>query len=99
MAVRLVIPLIRRRKLILFDRASPRLKDADIPADRIRDLYVELLVILRTMFARCKLVHADFSEYNILLVLSHPFSGIETNMAMCVDSTKVIYGLSTSHNP
>lgn len=47
-------------------RASPRLKDAQIPAEDVRRLYIEILVILRTIFARCKLVHADFSEYNIL---------------------------------
>lgn len=49
-------------------RASPRLKDAQLPEDRIRDLYIELLVTLRTIFHRCRLVHADFSEYNILFV-------------------------------
>ncbi|GAA5990660.1 hypothetical protein JCM11641_001266 [Rhodosporidiobolus odoratus] len=47
-------------------QASPRLKDANIPQDLQRSLYVEILVILRVIFARCRLVHADFSEYNIL---------------------------------
>jgi RIO kinase 1 len=47
-------------------RASPRLKDAVIPEERLRDLYLEMLVILRTIFIRCRLVHADFSEYNVL---------------------------------
>lgn len=49
-------------------RASPRLKDAVIPEERLRDLYLEMLVILRTIFIRCRLVHADFSEYNVLFV-------------------------------
>ncbi|KAI5481147.1 RIO kinase 1 [Pseudohyphozyma bogoriensis] len=46
--------------------ASPRLKDAEIPPERLRSLYIEMLVILRTIFIRCRLVHADFSEYNVL---------------------------------
>lgn len=47
-------------------RASPRLKDADIPEALIPNLYVELLLMVRKMFLECKLVHADLSEYNIL---------------------------------
>ncbi|KAK4046677.1 Serine/threonine-protein kinase rio1 [Microbotryomycetes sp. JL201] len=52
-------------------QASPRLKDAVIPAESLRDLYIEILVILRAMFVRCRLVHADFSEYNILYHEGH----------------------------
>ena len=47
-------------------RASPRLKDAEIPEALIPDLYAELLLMMRKMFLECKLVHADLSEYNIL---------------------------------
>lgn len=47
-------------------RASPRLKDADIPEDHFSQLYVTLLLAVRRMFHHCKLVHADLSEYNIL---------------------------------
>ncbi|OBZ71498.1 Serine/threonine-protein kinase rio1 [Grifola frondosa] len=46
--------------------ASPRLKDAEIPASIIPDLYVELLLMTRKIYTECKLVHADLSEYNIL---------------------------------
>lgn len=56
------------RTLILIRRASPRLKDAVIPQEDVRRLYIEILVLLRVIFHRCKLVHADFSEYNILWV-------------------------------
>jgi RIO kinase 1 len=34
-------------------------------------LYIEILQILRILFHRCRLVHADFSEYNILYHDSH----------------------------
>ncbi|GAA5867115.1 hypothetical protein JCM1840_001488 [Sporobolomyces johnsonii] len=52
-------------------QASPRLKDAQIPPEQLKPLYVEMLVILRVIFTRCKLVHADFSEYNILYHEGH----------------------------
>lgn len=53
--------------------ASPRLKDAEsmIAADGWTRLYCELLVTIRFMFHRCRLVHADLSEYNILYHLGH----------------------------
>jgi RIO kinase 1 len=56
-------------------RNSPKLKDAEELIDARRssgeesiweDLYIELLVSMRTMFHQCRLVHADLSEYNIL---------------------------------
>lgn len=43
-----------------------RPQDADIPASRMRALYTQLVRDVRTMFQRCRLVHADLSEYNIL---------------------------------
>ncbi|KZO96873.1 RIO1-domain-containing protein [Calocera viscosa TUFC12733] len=51
--------------------ASPRLKDAELPADRLQELYVELVVAMRRMYHVCHLVHADLSEYNILYHNSH----------------------------
>lgn len=46
--------------------AAPRLRDAGIPHDKFRSLYTEMVVIVRTLYQSCKLVHADLSEYNIL---------------------------------
>ncbi|KAJ2412040.1 Serine/threonine-protein kinase rio1 [Coemansia sp. RSA 2530] len=46
--------------------AYPRLKDAVIPASRFPALYYQLVRDMRVMYAVCKLVHADLSEYNIL---------------------------------
>lgn len=52
-------------------RASPRLKDAQLPASECIDLYVELVLMVRKIFHECKLVHADLSEYNILYHEGH----------------------------
>ncbi|KAJ7644162.1 RIO1-domain-containing protein [Roridomyces roridus] len=51
--------------------ASPRLKDATLPATACAPLYEELLLALRTLYHRCHLVHADLSEYNILYHEEH----------------------------
>lgn len=50
--------------------ASPRLKDASLTVEQLPGLYIETLHILRRLWRVCKLVHADFSEYNILYSLS-----------------------------
>ena len=46
--------------------AAPRLKDAVFGEDKARELYHQLVKIMRTMFQVCRLVHADLSEYNLL---------------------------------
>ncbi|XXH04945.1 hypothetical protein Hte_011368 [Hypoxylon texense] len=50
--------------------AYPRLRDAAIARDEAdqlwRELYIQLLGIMRRLYQICKLVHADLSEYNIL---------------------------------
>lgn len=66
-------PLILKSNLIVMEFlgknnvAAPRLKDAHIETEEEwNKIYGEIINILRTMFKKCKLVHADFSEYNIL---------------------------------
>lgn len=46
--------------------AAPRLKDARFSEEQAQDLYQQCIRIMRTMYQQCKLVHADFSEYNLL---------------------------------
>lgn len=50
--------------------AYPRLRDAVLQGDDVdtqwRNLYVQLLGLMRKMYQVCRLVHADLSEYNIL---------------------------------
>eukprot|EP00977_Amphora_coffeiformis_P012701 scaffold3209_cov152-Amphora_coffeaeformis.AAC.5 len=45
---------------------SPRLKDATLSEKRLREAYVQCIMITRHLFQRCKLVHGDLSEYNLL---------------------------------
>lgn len=45
---------------------SPRLKDVVLPDKRLREAYVQCIIILRHLYQRCKLVHGDLSEYNLL---------------------------------
>lgn len=45
---------------------SPRLKDASLSERHMREAYVQTVLIMRHLYQRCKLVHGDFSEYNLL---------------------------------
>jgi RIO kinase 1 len=50
---------------------APRLKDVEFVGSdsthRWRAVYVEILAYMQIMYQVCKLVHADLSEYNVLL--------------------------------
>ncbi|MQL94030.1 hypothetical protein Taro_026687 [Colocasia esculenta] len=51
--------------------AAPRLKDASLSEDKLREAYMEIITTMRTMYQKCKLVHGDLSEYNILYFEGH----------------------------
>jgi RIO kinase 1 len=46
--------------------AAPRLKDANLPPPRMRRAYTEVILLVRSLYQKCRLVHADLSEYNLL---------------------------------
>ncbi|CAM9728010.1 unnamed protein product, partial [Chrysoparadoxa australica] len=46
---------------------SPRLRDISLSRRRMSLLYEQCVTHMRTMFHKCKLVHGDLSEYNLLL--------------------------------
>ena len=46
--------------------AAPRLKDARLSASQYADAAVQTCQLLRTIYQQCRLVHGDFSEYNLL---------------------------------
>ncbi|RCV32003.1 hypothetical protein SETIT_6G223100v2 [Setaria italica] len=51
--------------------AAPRLKDAALSDDKLRESYFEIITIMRTLYQKCKLVHGDLSEYNVLYFEGH----------------------------
>lgn len=53
--------------------AAPRLKDAALSLDRLREGYFEMVTIMRVLYQKCKLVHGDLSEYNILYHEGHMY--------------------------
>ena len=67
-------PRLLRSHVLLMDFVgkdgwpAPRLKDAQVSEQRARSAYVQCLKILRRMFQLCRLVHGDFSEYNLLML-------------------------------
>ena len=70
--------------------AAPRLKDVKLPCSKMTEMYLEAVECLRTMFQRCRLVHADFSEYNILYLDSHLYfidvsQGVELDHPRALD--------------
>ena len=49
--------------------AAPRLKDALGSFENLEEFdncYLQIIEIMKKMFQKCKLVHSDFSEYNLL---------------------------------
>lgn len=50
---------------------APRLKDADFGEEEVPELYRECIKLLRRLYQECRLVHADFSEYNLLYHEGH----------------------------
>lgn len=45
---------------------APRLKDASLTSEQLRECYERICVDMRRMFHDCNLVHGDLSEYNLL---------------------------------
>ena len=45
---------------------SPKLKDYPLTESKARELYLECIQIVRCLYQKCHLVHADLSEYNVL---------------------------------
>ena len=45
---------------------SPKLKDYPLTESKARELYLECIQMVRRLYQKCHLVHADLSEYNLL---------------------------------
>ncbi|XP_078432899.1 uncharacterized protein LOC144704361 [Wolffia australiana] len=75
--IRCPTPLLLRLHILVMEFigksgwAAPRLKDASLSNDKLREAYMEIITMMRTMYQKCKLVHGDLSEYNILYFEGH----------------------------
>ncbi|KAK3132863.1 hypothetical protein QOZ80_6AG0528720 [Eleusine coracana subsp. coracana] len=75
--IRCPVPLLLRLHVLVMEFigkggwAAPRLKDAALSDDKLREAYFEIVTIMRTLYQKCKLVHGDLSEYNILYFEGH----------------------------
>lgn len=71
--MRVPTPILLRSHVLLMTfvggedgRPAPKLKDVQLSEGRARAAYREVIVAMWTMYNKCKLVHADLSEFNIL---------------------------------
>ncbi|PWA36759.1 serine/threonine-protein kinase RIO1 [Artemisia annua] len=77
--IRCPTPLLLRLHVLVMEFigttgwAAPRLKDAALSLDRLREGYFEMVTIMRVLYQKCKLVHGDLSEYNILYHEGHMY--------------------------
>ncbi|XP_046411883.1 serine/threonine-protein kinase RIO1 [Neodiprion fabricii] len=65
-------PILLRSHVLLMDFIgndgwpAPKLKDVEINSSKARSLYRECVVMMWRIYNKCKLVHADLSEFNLL---------------------------------
>lgn len=68
--IKVPYPYILKNNIIVMEflgengKAAPRLRDANLTD--WNSSYQQTMLIVRRMYQRCKLVHADLSEYNLL---------------------------------
>jgi len=46
--------------------AAPKLKDVSVDGSTARELYLQCIQLMRTVYHSCHLIHADLSEFNLL---------------------------------
>ncbi|XP_012262240.2 serine/threonine-protein kinase RIO1 [Athalia rosae] len=65
-------PILLRSHVLLMDFIgddgwpAPKLKDIELNSSKARLLYRDCIVMMWAMYNKCKLVHADLSEFNLL---------------------------------
>ncbi|KAJ8011135.1 hypothetical protein DPEC_G00055040 [Dallia pectoralis] len=66
------VPIMLRSHVLLMsfigkdDTAAPLLKNASLSESKARELYLQVIQNMRTMYQDARLVHSDLSEFNIL---------------------------------
>ena len=52
-------------------------QDARAPLAQLQVFYTQLVLLVRQLYQECRLVHADLSEYNILVHQARPLRAAE----------------------
>ncbi|KAH7443225.1 hypothetical protein KP509_02G026500 [Ceratopteris richardii] len=68
---------------------APRLKDASLSETKLRECYLEIVVNMRLMYQKCRLVHGDLSEYNILYFEGHLYI-IDVSQSVDLDHPRAL---------
>ncbi|MCO5560163.1 hypothetical protein L7F22_013770 [Adiantum nelumboides] len=68
---------------------APRLKDASLSESKLRESYHEIVVNMRLMYQKCRLVHGDLSEYNILYFEGHLYI-IDVSQSVDLDHPRAL---------
>ncbi|KAJ8772308.1 hypothetical protein K2173_027485 [Erythroxylum novogranatense] len=93
--IRCPTPLLLRLHVLVMEFigkagwAAPRLKDAALSLDKLREGYLEMIIAMRTLYQKCKLVHGDLSEYNILYFEGHLYI-IDVSQSVDLDHPRAL---------
>ncbi|GBG66423.1 hypothetical protein CBR_g61467 [Chara braunii] len=75
--------------LFLLCWAAPRLKDATLTETQLGDCYAEVICAMRTLYQKCRLVHGDLSEYNMLFYEGRIYI-IDVSQSVDLDHPRVL---------
>jgi len=70
-------PVMQRNNILIMGLvgkdgvAAPVLRDVELTEEKATKCYIEVIKYMRQMFQDCNLIHADFSDYNILYLKGH----------------------------
>ncbi|KAI3971210.1 hypothetical protein MKW92_006341 [Papaver armeniacum] len=70
--IRCPTPLFLRLHVLVMEfigksgRAAPCLKDANLSEAKMRECYIQMIMVMRILYQKCNLVHGGLSECNIL---------------------------------
>lgn len=80
----------------MLTRQSAWWQEADLSHQELHDHYLELVLLMRKMYQQCHLVHADLSEFNVLVhevrpgcLLQQQYTSRHHPVQLCNDSSRV----------
>ncbi|KAM0681078.1 Serine/threonine-protein kinase rio1 [Glugoides intestinalis] len=55
------------------ERPAPRLRDAELEKEEWQPVYLQCTTLIKDMYQKARLIHADFSEYNLIYHMEKVF--------------------------